>query len=464
MSLVPAVKVASDNLPRNPNVHLEHLPGPNGHWYFGNLRALLPDPAAFLIEMRARYGDCFTVGRLFNRRVVVLCGPAANRLVLLDPEGNFSSRMGWEVMVDFFGGFLMLRDFADHRMHRRLMTDFFKPAALRRYLDAMLPIIRKATPSFDGQPDAYRLARRLSLDIGLQVFAGFAPTSRNEPVYLDTQRILDGVMANRIGIPGSRRWRALRARDRLRARLLAEVQERRNRPGEDMFTRLARFEDADGRNLSDRDIVDHMLGTLFAAHETTAGAMSMMMYSLARHRDWQHRVRAEVLPHDRDASPSFERLGDMPLATAVLRETLRLYSPVQLLPRRSVRAFEFLDNHIPENSQIFISPQMCHRDPTLFERPESFRPDRFLAQGSESQADPFSFIPFGKGSHMCIGINFAMLAVKALFAHLLQAFDIRLTAERTPDIGYLPTLRPAEQLPLRFRAQRADDGRVAIGA
>ena len=251
MSFVPAVQVASDSLPRNPNVHLEHLPGPNGHWYFGNLRALLPDPAAFLIEMRARYGDCFTVGVLFNRRVVVLAGPAANRLVLLDPESNFSSRMGWEVMLDFFGGFLMLRDFEDHRMHRRLMTGFFKPAALRRYLDAMLPIIRNATPGFDGQPDAYRLARRLALDIGLQVFAGFAPTPRNEPVYLDTQRILDGVM-------------------------------------------------------------------------------------------------------------------------------------------------------------------------------------------------------FGKGSHMCIGINFAMLAVKALFTHLLRAFDIRLAAERTPVIGYLPTLRPVERLRLSF--------------
>ena len=116
MSFVPVVQVASDSLPRQPNTHLGHLTGPKGHWYFGNLRALLPDPADFLGEMRARYGDCFTVGRLFNRRVVVLAGPAANRLVLLDPERNFSTRMGWEVILDFFGGFLMLRDFEDHRI------------------------------------------------------------------------------------------------------------------------------------------------------------------------------------------------------------------------------------------------------------------------------------------------------------------------------------------------------------
>ena len=118
----------------------------------------------------------------------MLAGPAANRLVLLDPDRNFSSRMGWEVTLDFFGGFLLLRDFEDHRVHRRLMTDLFKPAALRRYLDSMHPIIRNAMAGFDNQPDAYRLARRLALDIGLQVFAGFAPAPRNEAVYLDTLR------------------------------------------------------------------------------------------------------------------------------------------------------------------------------------------------------------------------------------------------------------------------------------
>lgn len=454
MSLVPSVQVASNALPRRANTDLKHLPGPKGHWYFGNLRELLPDPAAFLIEMRARYGDCFTVGVLFNRRVVVLSGPQANRLVLLDPERNFSSRLGWEVMLDFFGGFLLLRDFEDHRVHRRLLTGLFKPAALQRYLESMQPIIRNAMAGFDGEPDACRLAKRLALDIGLHVFAGFAPAAENEAVYRDTVRVLDGVMASRIRIPGTRRWRALRARDRLRSRLLAELPRRRNRPGQDMFTRLARFENADGRRLSNRDIVDHMMGMLFAAHETTASAMAMMMYSLARYPDWQERVRAEVLVGNRVGPPSFKQLGEMPLADAVLRETLRLYSPVQLLPRRNVRAFEFFDRRIPENSQILLSPQLCHRVPTLFEHPHAFRPDRFLAPVSEFTTDPFSFVPFGKGSHMCIGMHFAMLAIKAFFAQLLRTYDLRLAADWRPDILYVPMLRPRHGLPLCFMPRK----------
>ncbi len=450
MSLVPSVQVDSNALPRRANSNLKHLTGPKGHWYFGNLRALLPDPAAFLVEMRARYGDCFTVGVLFNRRVVVLAGPRANRMVLLDPERNFSSRMGWEVMLDFFGGFLMLRDFEDHRFHRRILTGLFKPSALQRHLESMQPIIRDAMAGFDGEPDAYRLAKRLTLDIGLQVFAGFAPAPENEVVYRDTVRVLDGVMASRVRIPGTRRWRALRARDRLRSRLLAELPGRRKGRGKDMFTKLARFEDSDGRRLSNRDIVDHMMGMLFAAHETTASALAMMMYSLARHPDWQEGVRAEVLAGNRVEPPGFEQLGEMPLTDAVFRETLRLYSPVQLLPRRNVRAFEFFDRRIPENSQILLSPQLCHRDPTLFEHSRAFRPERFLARGSEDQADPFSFVPFGKGSHMCIGMRFATLAVKAFFALLLRRYYLQLSVDRLPVIQYLPMLRPRHRLPLCF--------------
>ena len=450
MPLVPSVQVASDALPRRANASLTRLPGPKGHWYFGNLRALLPDPAAFLIEMRARYGDCFTVGVLFNRRVVVLAGPQANRMVLLDPERNFSSRMGWEVMLDFFGGFLLLRDFEDHRVHRRLLAGLFKPAALHRHLECMRPIIRNAMARFEGEPDAYRLAKRLALDIGLHVFAGFAPAPGNEVVYRDTVRVLDGVMASRVRIPGTRRWAALRARDRLRSRLLAELPKRRNRPGKDMFTRLARCEDADGRRLSNRDVVDHMMGMLFAAHETTASAMAMMMYSLARHPDWQERVRAEVVAGNRIDPPGFEHPGEMPVTDAVFRETLRMYSPVQFLPRRNVRPFEYLGNRIPGNSQILLSPQLCHRDPSLFEQPHAFRPDRFLSPGPANQAEPFSFVPFGKGSHMCIGMHFAKLAVNVFFARLLLTYDLRLAEHRPPDIQYLPMLRPMDRLPVRF--------------
>ena len=451
MHHVPVIKVASDSLPLARNEDLAHLPGPPGNWYLGNLGALLPDPIPFLVELRAEYGDCFTVGLMRNRRVVVLAGPAANRLVLLDTDKNFSNRLGWEAALDFFSGFVLLRDFEDHAFHRSLLRPFFETDALRRDLVCMNRVTRNEIASLAGSSDAYRFAKRLALDIGLAVFRGFAPGQGDETIYSDAGRVLDGVIAPPSRLPGSRYRRALRARNRLRGALLPEVALRRAADGCDLFSRLSRFTDASGRRLRDQDVVDHVFGMLFAAHETMASAMSLMMYSLARHREWQAEVRAEIVARNPGEAPTLEALSDMPVVDAVFRETLRLYAPIQLLPRRSVRPFNWSGHCIPANSHILLPPQVCHRDASLFEHPDSFRPDRFLTGPARQHVDPFAWIPFGRGSHMCMGTRFALLEVKALFAPLLSRFDLELLTTSTPDLQHLPMLRPRATLPITFR-------------
>lgn len=450
MRHVPAIAVASDTLPRTADSDLAHLPAPRGHWYFGNLRDLLPDPVPFLMEMRAEHGDCFTVGVLRNRRVVVLAGPAANRHVLLDADGNFSTRLGWEVALDFFSGFVLLRDFEDHDFHRDLLRPFFKPDALRGALDCMNHVIANEVAALAGSADAYRLAKRLALDIGLSVFGGFASTQSSETIYSDTVRVLDGLMARRSQLPGSRYHRAVRARDRLRAALLAEVPRRRDGDGHDLFSRLSRFSDSNGRRLRDQDVVDHVFGMLFAGHETTASAMALMMYSLARHREWQAQARAEIVARNPGEPPTLEGLSDMPVLEAIFRETLRLYAPIQFLPRRNVRPFDWAGHRIPANSHITLPPQVCHRDPALFEDPESFRPERFLAGPAYRPVDPFAWVPFGRGAHMCMGTHFALLEVKALFVPLLRSFDLELPTTSAPALQHLPLVRPRGKLPIRF--------------
>ena len=449
MQYVPALAVASDGLSRTPTNDLAHLPGPGGHFYFGNLRPLLPDPTPFLLEMKARYGDCFTVGLLRNRRVVVLAGPVANRFVLLDSDGNFSSRLGWEVALDVLGGFVLLRDFEDHALHRSLLRPHFAADALRRDLACMNGLIRDEVAALGGPADAYRLAKRLALNIALAVFGGFAPRRNVEGIYSDTVRVLDGVMARRSRLPGSRHRRALQARDRLRDALLAELPRRRDGDASDLFSRLSRFTDESGRPLRDQDVVDHAFGMVFAAHETTASAMALMMYSLARHRDWQAEVRAEIVAARPGETPTLDELSDMPVIEAVFRETLRLYAPIQLLPRRNVRTFDWSGHRIPANSHILLPPQVCHRDAATFEDPDSFEPGRFL-EASARDVDPFTWIPFGRGRHMCMGTHFALVEAKAFFVALLSSFDLELATTSAPAIEHLPVLRPSGRLPITF--------------
>ena len=351
---LPRIPVASDRLRARASRDLRHLPGPKGHWFWGNSRDFLPNPGFFIRRMRERYGDCFTIGVLRNRRQVILVGPRANRLVLLDPEDNFSTRWGWEVVHAYFPGMVLLRDFADHRQHRRVMTPLFKPAALRQYLDQMDPIIRESLETWRGNVDLYRTQKQLTLDIALRVFGGFKPGPISAALNRDLSTVLDNVLA----LPGVRRWRGLRARDRLRAALRAELEVRREGDGGDLFSRLATQRDDSGRRLSDADVVDHMLGLLFAAHDTTASALTTICMQLARSPDWQERLRQECQALREDTGReglTYELLDRLPLTEAFFKETLRQYNPLQIVPRRSVREFVFEDHRIPANARSFCS-------------------------------------------------------------------------------------------------------------
>lgn len=454
METVPSIPVASDELPRLPSSALGHLPGPRGSRLGGNLSDLLPDPGPFLRQCRRVHGDCFTVGLLRNSRVVILMGAQANKLVLLDSDDNFSSRRGWDVVLDYFGNNVLVRDFADHRQHRRILASMFKPADLAAQLKHMQPIIGAAVRGCRGTIDAYTMCKRLTLKIALETIAGIDTSDRAmQGYYQDLVAVLDGVMARHVPLPWSRYKRGVRARDRLRLRLHGQVEARRAAIVPDLFSRLAAFTDADGRALSAEDVVDHMFGMLFAAHDTTATTLALMLIRLADHPDWQQAIREEARHIRRDCNARqlpYDALKRMPVADAVFRETLRLHAPIQLIPRRSVGEFEFAGQRIPANAPILLVPQGTHLDPNHFPEPEDFRPQRFL-NGEPEQ--PFGFVPFGRGSHMCLGMHFAAMEVKAVCFELLLRYEL-IPAGTDMRLEYLPIVRPRR--PLKVGVQRID--------
>ncbi|KAF3448401.1 hypothetical protein FNV43_RR09114 [Rhamnella rubrinervis] len=119
-------------------------------------------------------------------------------------------------------------------------------------------------------------------------------------------------------------------------------------------------------------------------------------------------------------------IHQLPYLEAVVKETLRLHSPVPLLvPRYPSETCIVGGYTIPKGSQIFINVWAIHRDPTHWENPLKFDPERFLNNNNkwDFSGSDFSYLPFGSGRRICVGIGMAERMVMYSLATLLHSFD-----------------------------------------
>lgn len=114
---------------------------------------------------------------------------------------------------------------------------------------------------------------------------------------------------------------------------------------------------------------------------------------------------------------------------AVVKETLRLHPPVPFLIPRSTNETSTVGGYtIPKNTRVLINVWAMQRDPSIWDSPTDFKPDRFLndARNLDFKGNNFQFLPFGSGRRMCPGLPLAERMVAYLLASLLHSFDWKL--------------------------------------
>ncbi|KRT83903.1 cytochrome P450 [Oryctes borbonicus] len=113
-----------------------------------------------------------------------------------------------------------------------------------------------------------------------------------------------------------------------------------------------------------------------------------------------------------------------------LAETLRLHPPAPFLSKTCRYDFDLPPSNaiskevtIEESTPIIIPVYSLHRDPKYFPNPEEFDPDRF-SDSNKANIVKGSYLPFGEGYRLCIGMKFAILQVKAAAVAIIRNFDI----------------------------------------
>lgn len=206
-----------------------------------------------------------------------------------------------------------------------------------------------------------------------------------------------------------------------------------------------------GEPLSDGEICDELVLFMLAGHETTSTTLTYALWALGRHGELQERVAAEV-----------DQVGDRPLTSEdvprlrytvqVLHEALRLCPPAPVVGRTVVHDIEVDGYRLKAGTFAVIAIYAMHRDPTLWENPLIFDPDRFTPQQSKAR-DRWQYLPFGGGPRACIGGHFAMLEATLALATIIRRAEIHSLQGDFPTATPL-TVVAAEPIRARVRPRQ----------
>ncbi|XP_021720002.1 cytochrome P450 71A25-like [Chenopodium quinoa] len=194
---------------------------------------------------------------------------------------------------------------------------------------------------------------------------------------------------------------------------------------------LLEYQNENKDALSIESIKAVILDMFFAGTETIFTLLEWMMSELIRHprvmKELQEEIRNIVRGQDRRVCE--DDLEKLTYLKAVIKEALRLHPPAPLLlfrqPSQDVKINGF---DITAGTQVIINAWAIQRDPTVWEDPEAFFPERFLNGTTtyDFKGQDFQFIPFGAGRRMCPGSSFAVINAELVAANLVYEFDWKL--------------------------------------
>lgn len=412
-----------------------------------------------LTAMKSRYQR---QGRVFRwapfRDIVIMLGAEAQQFVLVQNPRLFSAQKAWQENIGvLFRGGLLNRDGADHRQHRRLLMPAFRQEALNFYLETASPLIDQHIARWPLDcPDIYPRVKELTLQIAIRVFFGVTLESE---LKLYNKHITDVVAGSialfKAPLIGLSYQRALRAREELVKLLRPSVIYRRHRPSRDMLGQLCQSRDEDGLSLEDDEIIDQMIFIMMAAHDTTASTLSSIFYELARHSSWQVRLRSENQAIAAKQLEAPEIPEALELYHYVIKETLRLNTPLKIIPRRSLEAFSFDSFDIEADQMIAVCPAFSHHMSEYWTKPEIFDPLRFAPGRAEHKQHPYAYMPFGGGIHLCLGQFFAEKFLSLILYKLIDRFNWKMPYWEDLRFQQVPIQVPKGRMPVRFSQRSA---------
>jgi cytochrome P450 len=400
---------------------------------------------ALLLWPDAAYESDVYVRRGFGRTQMLINTPEAIHRVLVENAGNYrrtpaSIRILWPIAGDG----VLLSEGESWRHQRRTIAPSMTPRlipVLARHIAAVAKetvasLRRRSHAALDLQQEmqfaALEIAGRSMFSLEMGAFgAEMRDMLTDYGLRLAQPHLLDMLLPVAIPSPRDfvrrrfqRRWMALIDRI-IDARLALSAGD----APRDLFDLLRSARDPEtGAAFTREQLRDQVATMIVAGHETTAITLFWSLYLLANAPEWQDAIAAETAGLDLGPEGGPEALSSLIQTRAVVSEALRLYPPAFTMIRIAIGADRAGDLDIPRGALMMIAPWVLHRHRRLWRDPDAFDPSRFLPGAAPPPR--FAHLPFGAGSRVCVGAQFAMAEATLVLAALVQSFRVALDGDQ----------------------------------
>ena len=402
-------------------------------------------------------------GKTEYDELIVMAGPEANRFFAKNDNAYFRTREFWmrfEEQFDHRASRSMgSTSGEDHFRMRRAKRPGYSRSAAEAQIPAIVDVTRQEIACWpaDTAVISTTMCKRLVFNLMCRTMAGISA-----PEYFE-DFVLLGETAFRamFGLYPSRRKRrrlrdARKRVDELTQKIirLHRPQYRGSRPP-DLVDHLLSLHQADPQFLPETDLGMNVLEPILAPVDTMSHALSFMLYELLSRPQLLKQAQAEADALFAQGMPTAQGIQQLDVIRRAYMETLRLYSIVAHTVRTVSNTFEFAGCTVPAGTQVILEFSLPHRMPEYFPDPNAFDIDRFAPPRDEHQ-QPNAYMPYGIGTHRCLGSHLADFLSITTMATILHEADLR-----TDPSGYVLTSRKIARTPMahpnktfRFRVLR----------
>ncbi|XP_020088882.1 ent-kaurene oxidase 2-like isoform X2 [Ananas comosus] len=177
--------------------------------------------------------------------------------------------------------------------------------------------------------------------------------------------------------------------------------------------------------LTEEQLITLIWEAIIEASDTTLITTEWAMYELTKNPECQLRLYSEIQEVCGSRQVMEEDLPQLPYLNAIFHETIRRHSPVPIVPPRYAHEETQLGGYdIPASTEIAINLYACNMNKKDWDRPEEWRPERFL-NGKFESSDLLKTMAFGAGKRVCAGSLQAMLISCVSIGRLVQEFEWR---------------------------------------